>query len=132
MMLYPSINELNTKVDSRYTLVALAAKRARDIISGKPILLDEGTEEIPERPVSIAAHEIAEDLISYKCAEEKGEEFYDAAYTLDNAADASVEESTANIPANDQDENASEAESNPEIAAKDEDEAQEADMSDEN
>ncbi len=40
----------------------LAAKRARDIIDGKPILTDADT----DKPVSIAAHEIAEDLITYK------------------------------------------------------------------
>ena len=39
-MLYPSINEIRKKADSRYTLVILAAKRARDIIDGKPILTD--------------------------------------------------------------------------------------------
>ena len=33
-MLYPSINTMRSKVDSRYTLVTLAAKRARDIIDG--------------------------------------------------------------------------------------------------
>ncbi|WP_130863829.1 DNA-directed RNA polymerase subunit omega [Bacilliculturomica massiliensis] len=60
-MLYPSINLLKTKADSRYTLVILAAKRARDIIEGKPKL----TEEDVAKPVSIAANEIAEDLISY-------------------------------------------------------------------
>ena len=36
-MLYPSINEIRKKADSRYTLVILAAKRARDIIDGKPV-----------------------------------------------------------------------------------------------
>jgi DNA-directed RNA polymerase, omega subunit len=61
-MLYPSINLLRQKADSRYTLVILAAKRARDIIDGKPKL----TEVDIEKPVSIAAHEIAEDLITYK------------------------------------------------------------------
>jgi len=61
-MLYPSINELRKKADSRYTLVILAAKRARDIIDGKPILTDVDI----DRPVSIAAHEIAEDLITYR------------------------------------------------------------------
>ena len=60
-MLYPSINEIKLKADSRYTLVILAAKRARDIIEGKPKL----TEVDIERPVSIAANEIAEDLITY-------------------------------------------------------------------
>ncbi len=65
-MLYPSINEMRKKADNRYTLVILAAKRARDIIDGKPKLTDV---EI-ERPVSIAANEIAEDLITYKREEE--------------------------------------------------------------
>ena len=60
-MLYPSINKIRTKVDSRYTLVILAAKRARDIIEGMPKL----TEADVEKPVSIAANEIAEDLITY-------------------------------------------------------------------
>ena len=61
-MLYPSINENRKKADSRYTIVILAAKRARDIIDGKPIL----TEAETEKPVSIAANEIAEDLITYR------------------------------------------------------------------
>lgn len=64
-MLYPSINEIRKKADSRYTIVNLAAKRARDIIDGKPILTDS---EI-NKPVSLAAHEIAEDLITYRRAE---------------------------------------------------------------
>lgn len=61
-MLYPSINEIRTKADSRYTLVILAAKRARDIVDGKPTL----TETDNDKPVSTAAHEIAEDLITYR------------------------------------------------------------------
>ncbi len=61
-MLYPSINEIRKKADSRYTIVIMAAKRARDIIDGKPILTDC---EI-NKPVSIAAHEIEEHLITYK------------------------------------------------------------------
>ena len=40
-MLYPSINKIRTKADSRYTLVILAAKRARDIIEGMPKLTEE-------------------------------------------------------------------------------------------
>ena len=65
-MLYPSINEIRKKADSRYTVVIMAAKRSRDIIDGKPILTDC---EI-NKPVSIAAHEIAEDLITYKREED--------------------------------------------------------------
>jgi DNA-directed RNA polymerase subunit omega len=61
-MLYPSINELKKKVDSQYTLCILAAKRARDLIDGKPELTDCDS----DRPVSMAAKEISEDLITYK------------------------------------------------------------------
>jgi len=61
-MLYPSVNEIRTKADSRYTLVILAAKRAREVIDGIPKL----TEEEVSKPVSIAANEIAEDLITYR------------------------------------------------------------------
>jgi len=61
MLLYPSINELQEKTDSRYTLTMLAAKRARDVIDGKPIL----TETQSERPVSQAAREIYEDKITF-------------------------------------------------------------------
>lgn len=70
MMLYPSINLLKTKVDSRYTLVVLASKRARDLIDGKPQL----TTMESNKPVSIATYEISDDLISYKRAEELTEE----------------------------------------------------------
>ena len=61
-MLYPSINEIRKKVDSRYTLVVLAAKRARDIIDGYPLLTDKCPNN---RAVSQAAYEIYYDLVSY-------------------------------------------------------------------
>lgn len=61
-MLYPSVNEIRTKADSRYTLVILAAKRAREVIDGIPKL----TEKDVTKPVSIAANEIAENLITYR------------------------------------------------------------------
>ena len=61
-MLYPSINLLRTKVDSKYTLVAMASKRARDIIDGKPVLV---VDPAINKPVSIATEEIAEDKITY-------------------------------------------------------------------
>lgn len=66
MLLYPSVNDLQTRTDSKYTLVTLASKRARDIIDGKPIL----TEEQSERPVSQAAKEVVMDKITYKRVEE--------------------------------------------------------------
>jgi DNA-directed RNA polymerase subunit omega len=66
MLLYPSINKLRDKPDSRYSLVILAAKRARVIVDGKPAL----TEEESERPVSQAAKEIADEMITYTRPEE--------------------------------------------------------------
>lgn len=65
-MLYPSINEIRKKADSKYTLVILAAKRARDIIDGKPVLVRNVN---IEKPVSVAAEEIVEEAISYKRCE---------------------------------------------------------------
>lgn len=66
-MLEPSINVLREKADSRYSLVIMAAKRARDLVDGKPSLLTEesGDGYIASKPVSIAVSEIAQDLISY-------------------------------------------------------------------
>ena len=62
MLLYPSVDLLKTKVDSKYTLVIMAAKRARDLIDGKPMLINVDS----TKPISIATAEIADDLISYK------------------------------------------------------------------
>ncbi|AMW98371.1 DNA-directed RNA polymerase subunit omega [Rummeliibacillus sp. G93] len=38
-MLYPSVDVLKTKIDSKYSLVSLAAKRARSMQEGSPNLL---------------------------------------------------------------------------------------------
>ena len=48
MMLEPSVNVIKTKADSRYTLAILAAKRARDLIDGKPQLIEEEMEKRKE------------------------------------------------------------------------------------
>ena len=66
MLLYPSINKLREKTTSRYSLVILTSKRARDIVDGKRPL----TEEVSERPVSQAAKEIAADMITAAVKEE--------------------------------------------------------------
>ena len=65
-MLEPSINLMQKKADRRYTLVVMAAKRARDLIDGKPRLTDADI----DKPVSLAAYEIADDLITYSREEE--------------------------------------------------------------
>lgn len=60
-MLYPSTKELLQKVDSRYTLVLAAAKRARQIIDGDKITVNATS----KKPVSIATQEIYEDKVTY-------------------------------------------------------------------
>ena len=57
-MVDPSVDVLATKVDSKYTLVILAAKRARAITDPKVIN--------PEKEVSMALKEINEDKITYE------------------------------------------------------------------
>ena len=71
MLLYPAVDLLKTKVDSKYTLAILASKRARDIIDGKPMLTINDT----YKPLSVATSEISEDLISYKRSAAPAEAF---------------------------------------------------------
>jgi len=67
-MLYPEINTLRDRAGSRYYLVVMAAKRARDIIDGKESLDPRIT---TTKPVSIAAEEIAEGYFTYREMNEK-------------------------------------------------------------
>ena len=55
-MVDPSIDYLAEKVDSKYTLVILAAKRARE--------LTVGNQNMPQKEVSTALREIADDVIT--------------------------------------------------------------------
>lgn len=57
-MVDPSIDYLAEKVDSKYTLVILAAKRARE--------LTVGNQNMPQKEVSTALCEIADDVITYE------------------------------------------------------------------
>ncbi len=61
-MIYPSLDVLVTKVDSKYTLVVLAAKRAREIMDGANTLVDCKS----SKQVTIALEEVAQDKISYE------------------------------------------------------------------
>ncbi len=60
-MIEPPIGSLLEKVDSRYTLVVAAAKRARQLTEGVPKL----TECESEKSVTIAINEIDERKITY-------------------------------------------------------------------
>ncbi len=62
MMCYPSIDSLVKKVDTKYTLVTLAAMRARELTDGAPALLDDKG----KKPVSVALEEIYKDKIGYE------------------------------------------------------------------
>ena len=67
MMIKPGISELSKKVDSRYTLVSMAAKRVR-------MLGDEAQEGEDIKPISKAVEEIADGKVQY-C---RGEEAYES------------------------------------------------------
>lgn len=61
-MVEPSIDYLAEKLDSKYTLSVLAAKRAREIMLGATPL----TNTKSDKPVTIALEEIGSDKITYE------------------------------------------------------------------
>lgn len=61
-MIYPSIDELLKRVDSKYTLVISAAKRGRQLRSGSKKTIKEDF----SKEVTTALHEIAEGNIEYE------------------------------------------------------------------
>ena len=62
MLIKPTLESLMTKVDSKYTLVTLAAKRARHLTDGDEPLVDVDTTKV----VSIAMEEIDQGKITYE------------------------------------------------------------------
>ena len=61
-MINPSIVDLLKKVDNRYTLVTMTAKRARQLIEGEePLIKLDST-----KPVTIAINEISDGEITYE------------------------------------------------------------------
>jgi len=65
-MLDPSIDSLMTKIDSKYSLVSVAAKRARQAQLGAPHLLDR---YISHKNVGKALEEINADKLFYRLSE---------------------------------------------------------------
>lgn len=61
-MINPSLDLLVEKVDSKYTLVVLAAKRAREIMDGQQPL----AESKSNKPVTVALEEVAQGKITYE------------------------------------------------------------------
>jgi DNA-directed RNA polymerase subunit omega len=61
-MIYPSLDVLVDKVDSKYTLVVLAAKRAREIMNGEESMVDSKS----NKPVTVALEEVAQGRIVFE------------------------------------------------------------------
>lgn len=61
-MVNPSTDDMLTKTHSRYTLVVLASKRARDLLAGAPCRVNDPSEKY----VTVAMEEIYNDKIGYK------------------------------------------------------------------
>lgn len=53
-MIKPSLDQLMDKVDSKYTLVIIAARRGRDLQAGKSKMVDSRS----NKPVTIALEEL--------------------------------------------------------------------------
>ena len=66
-MIYPSIDKLLNVVDSKYALVHVASRRARQIIDGAVPL----TTVPSNKPLTIAINEVNEGKISY-CKNNEG------------------------------------------------------------
>ncbi|GAB7388079.1 DNA-directed RNA polymerase subunit omega [Bacillaceae bacterium] len=62
-MLYPSIDKLLEKVDSKYKLVTIAAKRARQLRDHADLTIDK---PVSKKHVGMALEEIAADQIHYE------------------------------------------------------------------
>ena len=72
-MIEPKIDELQERVDSRYTLVILAAKRAREINAyysqlgeGRGEYVPPLVESLGSKPLAIAMQEIAEGKVTFE------------------------------------------------------------------
>ena len=70
-MLYPSIDSLMTKIDSKYSLVSVAAKRARKLQVNEKLILDK---YVSFKNVGKALEEINEDVLHYRVPTKQGEE----------------------------------------------------------
>lgn len=55
MMLYPAMSDLLAQVPSRYMLVNVVARRAREVAQAA----EDGGYPLEEKPVTIAIHEVA-------------------------------------------------------------------------
>jgi len=78
-MIEPKIDDLQERVDSRYTLVILAAKRAREINAyysqlgeGRGEYVPPLVESMGSKPLAIALQEIADGMVTFERLEAPG------------------------------------------------------------
>lgn len=71
-MLYPSIDSLMTKIDSKYSLVSVAAKRARHMQLGDAPLLNH---YVSHKNVGKALEEIDADRLIYRISDKANMEY---------------------------------------------------------
>ncbi|WP_028398959.1 DNA-directed RNA polymerase subunit omega [Ectobacillus panaciterrae] len=69
-MLYPSIDSLLQKIDSKYTLVTVASKRAREMQENRDCRIERA---VSHKYVGKSLEEIEGKLLSYRPLEEKGQ-----------------------------------------------------------
>ena len=65
-MLYPPMSDLLKQIDSRYLLVNVVARRARQI----SIEADQRQETLPDKPVTMASREVANGDLTASIKEE--------------------------------------------------------------
>ncbi|MGI9643962.1 MAG: DNA-directed RNA polymerase subunit omega [Ilumatobacteraceae bacterium] len=94
-MITPRIEGLLDKVDSKFSLVTLAARRARNINSyfnqlgdGLGHMIPPQVTSVSRKPLSIGFEEIADEKILWAEAPEELEEMYDAEAEAQAKADA--------------------------------------------
>ena len=104
-MVNPSTDALMKKIDSRYSLVVLAAKRARQILVGSPI---RSSHEHSVKDVTNALEEILEGKINYVTTVDETEEINEepVAVKSETANDAETETASAPEPTSDETEDA--------------------------
>lgn len=61
-MIKPSLDQLSERVDSKYTLVIVAARRGREIQAGKPKLVDSRS----NKPVTVALEEFVSNKLFFE------------------------------------------------------------------
>lgn len=70
MMLYPAIGELEKVAESRYALVTITAKRARQLLEAS----EQSGTPLSDKPVKLAINDIASGKVRCKDVEEASEE----------------------------------------------------------